>query len=71
MRLGIGTALRAMMFALTVGLVWNGSVGCSGDKEQGAGGEELSAEGGEAGEEGSDKKKKKGKGKKGKKKKAK
>ncbi len=70
MRLGIGTALRAVMFALTVGLVWNGSVGCSGDKEQGAGGDELSAEG-EAGEEGSDKKKKKGKGKKGKKKKAK
>lgn len=34
MRLGIGSALRAAMMVLAIGLVWNGSYGCaSGDKE--------------------------------------
>ena len=62
MRLGIGSALRAAMIVLSLGLVWQG-VGCAGgDKEQ-ANGDEMSG-GEDSGSSSDDKKKKKKKKKK-------
>lgn len=58
MRLGIGSALRAAMLVLSIGLVWNGFGCAGGDKEQ-AGDEMTGGEDSGSAEDGSDKKKKK------------
>lgn len=63
MRLGIGSAVRAAMIVLSLGLVWQGYGCAGGDKEQS--GDELSGEdGGGSAEDGSGKKKDKKKKKK-------
>jgi hypothetical protein len=67
MKLGIGSALRAAMLVLSLGLVWQG-VGCAGgDKEQASGDEMSGGEDAGSGSAEEGKKKKKGKKKKAKK----